>query len=151
MNFMDLTGKRILVTGASSGIGRACAELAARLGAAVVMTARRTELLEEVRQGLPDKDRHVCIGCDLVKDDDVAALIAKAVECGKLDGLIHAAGMGPSMPLVMYDKAEALKVFDLNYFSFLALMKLCSKRRNINEKFSVVAVSSMAAMVGIGG
>lgn len=151
MNGFTLEKKRILVAGASSGIGRACAELAAQLGASIILVARRSELLEEVRLALPRPSDHDVIGCDLTNDSEVLRMMDKISAGGKLDGMIFSAGIGPAMPLVVYEKESALDVLNINYLSFLSLMKLCTKRKYSNPKFSVVAVSSLAALVGSPG
>ena len=65
LNPMCLEGRRILVTGASSGIGRAAAELAAELGASVVLSARRAESLEEARRTMANPDAHTVVEGDL--------------------------------------------------------------------------------------
>ena len=150
-NPFSLEGKRILVTGASSGIGRACAELVVDMGAKVVLAARRIEMLESVRQHLPRPDEHICIKCDVSDEASITEMMKIAVAGGKLDGLVHSAGVGPATPLVVYDKQEALRILEVNYLSFLALMKLCAKRKNVNAGFSAVAVSSISAMVGSPG
>ena len=83
---MQLEGRRILVTGASSGIGRAIAQLCVAQGARVLATGRRAEALEE----LDGVRRYVC---DLRDPGAPAACVAEAVErLGGLDGVVHAAG-----------------------------------------------------------
>ena len=89
---VDLSGMRILVTGASSGIGRACAILAAKLGASVVLTARRADALRGTLASMPNRKRHLVCPCDVTDAAAVAALVAKA---GRIDGLVHAAGVCP--------------------------------------------------------
>lgn len=150
-NLFSLEGKRIIVTGASSGIGRACAELAADLGASVVLVARRGDLLQDVCSKLPCPEKHLCIECDVSDDVSVEAMIKKAVSGGKLDGLVHSAGIGPAVPLAAYDKREASRVLEINYLSFLAIMQHCSKKKNINCGFSAVAISSTSALAGARG
>jgi NAD(P)-dependent dehydrogenase (short-subunit alcohol dehydrogenase family) len=83
---VELEGRRILVTGASSGIGRAIAEHCVTLGARVLATGRRAEALEEL-----DGVRRYA--CDLLEPGAPEACVAEAVErLGGLDGVVHAAG-----------------------------------------------------------
>lgn len=130
MALADLTSKRILVTGASSGIGRACAELLTQLGATVIPVSRRDN------------------GCDLSDVASVGPMLTKVLEGGKLDGLVHAAGVMPLAPVGFIDYAEAKRAFDINYFAFLELMKHCSKAKAHNPGFSAVAISSVSSEAG---
>lgn len=130
MNPFDLTGKRILVTGASSGIGRACADLCVQLGATVIPVSRRDN------------------GCDLSDIASIGPMLAKVLEGGKLDGLVHAAGVMPLMPVGFIDYADARRAFDINYFAFLELMRHCSKAKAHNPGFSAVAISSVSSEAG---
>jgi len=130
MPLVDLSGKRILVTGASSGIGRACADLFASLGATVVPVSRRDN------------------GCDLSDIASIGPMMAKVLEAGKLDGLVHAAGVMPLMPVGFVDYAEAKRAFDINYFAFLELVKHCSKAKAHNPGFAAVALSSVSSEAG---
>ena len=148
MKLVDLSGKRILVTGASSGIGRSCAILASRLGAQVVLTARREDALRETLAAMECPSDHVVVPCDITDAVSVAELVGRA---GKLDGLVHAAGIGPMCPIGFIDKEHVESVFKTNYVSFLELMKHCSKLKNRNGRFSAVAVSSVSAQAGWGG
>jgi NAD(P)-dependent dehydrogenase (short-subunit alcohol dehydrogenase family) len=78
---MKLAEKVAIVTGAGTGIGRTCAELFAREGAAVVLAARRRELLEEVAAAITDSGgRALAQPCDLTRALDIRALVARAVE-----------------------------------------------------------------------
>ena len=147
MEVYSLKGKRILVTGASSGIGRSCAVCAAKAGATVILTGRRPEALEETRLLCQHRD-HTVIPGDVTNVDFISELVDKA---GRIDGLVHAAGIGPMCPIGLLTSEHIDSVTKTNYFSFLELMKHYSKRKNRAEKLSVVAVSSVSALVGWGG
>ncbi len=148
MQTLTLKGKRVVITGASSGIGRACAILASQLGAKVMLVARREDKLRETISLMDGDGDHDIYACDVTDSPALANLVART---GKIDGLVHAAGIGPMCPVGMIDRAHVESVFRINFFSFLELMKHYSKVRNRNEKLSVVAVSSVSAMAGWGG
>jgi NAD(P)-dependent dehydrogenase (short-subunit alcohol dehydrogenase family) len=146
-NPMNLAGRRILVTGASSGIGRACAIALSKLGATLVVSARRRDELEKTLS-LSEGDGHAVELCDVSKPAEIAKLAERA---GRLDGLIHSAGVAPMVPVGLADADGMAGVFDVNCFSFIELMKHYSKEKNRNGKFSAVAVSSVSAFAGWAG
>ena len=148
MKLFELTDKRVLVTGASSGIGRACAVMASQLGASVILTGRRADALDETLRQMENQDRHLICPCDIC-DAVAAAELVKAG--GKIDGLVHAAGIGPMCPIGFVDDAHIQSVMKTNYFAFLELMKHYSKARNRADRLSVVAISSVSALAGWGG
>ena len=147
MKLCDLTGKRILVTGASSGIGRACAVCAAGFGASVVMTGRRTDALRETLS-MCDGSGHQIIAGDVSSSDFVGRLAETA---GMIDGLVHAAGVAPMCPVGMLDKNAVDSVMGVNYYPFLELMKHYSKKKYRGERLSVVVVSSVSFAAGWAG
>lgn len=144
-NLVDLRGGRILVTGASSGIGRACAILAARLGASVVLAARREAELNETLAQMANPAEHLAVPCDLADAEAIASLVKAA---GRISGLVHAAGVCPICLMGATDRAQWEAAFKVNYFSFLELMRHYAKTRNRAERLSVVAVSSVSAEAG---
>jgi NAD(P)-dependent dehydrogenase (short-subunit alcohol dehydrogenase family) len=124
---VELDGKRVLLTGASSGIGEAAAEEFARLGATVVAVARRADLLDEVVARITDSGGSaIAIPCDLSDLDAVDALVADVQErIGGVDILINNAGRSIRRPL-----AESLerwhdveRTMGLNYYSPLRLIR----------------------------
>jgi NAD(P)-dependent dehydrogenase (short-subunit alcohol dehydrogenase family) len=121
---VDLRGKRILLTGASSGIGEAAAEKFARRGAVVVVAARRRELLDAlVERSRGDVRAHAC---DLADLDAVDELVAKVEEdLGGIDILINNAGRSIRRPLA--DSLERWhdveRTMALNYYSPLRLIR----------------------------
>ena len=147
MNPYDLIGKRVLVTGASSGIGRASAICAAHLGATVVLTGRRRDALNETLAKCYGQG-HVIISGDIASAEFVAELAEKS---GKIDGLVHAAGIGPMCPIGMLTQEHIDSVMRTNYYSFLELMKHYSKKKYRNDHLNVVAVSSVSSRSGWGG
>ena len=147
MSGINLQNKRILITGASSGIGRACAVVAAELGASVVLTGRRMDALQETLAKCAG-DGHFTVAGDLTSEEFVVELLEK---CGKLDGLVHAAGIAPMLPIGMLDLASLDRVMKTNYCAFIELMKYCSKKKYRNESFSAVAVSSVSYAAGWAG
>lgn len=146
-NPYSLDGKRVLITGASSGIGRACAVAASRLGANLVVTARRKDALEDTLS-ICTGEGHVAIPGDIASPAFIGELVAKG---GKIDGLVHAAGVGPMCPVSIQTMEQVELVMRTNYMSFLELMKYYSKNRYRNPSLSVVAISSVAAFSGWGG
>lgn len=147
MNSYSLEGKRILVTGASSGIGRACAICASQMGAVLILTGRRQDALSETLSKCAG-DEHIVVAGDISSSVFVKDL---ADSGGKLDGIVHAAGVGPMCPVGMLTEDHVESVMRTNYYSFLALMKNYSKNKYRNEHLSVVAVSSVSSMSGWGG
>lgn len=147
MALFSLEGKRVLITGASSGIGRACAISASLLGANLVITGRRKDALAETLAQLAGEG-HSYISGDITS----AAFVKELVEnVGKIDGLVHAAGIGPMCPVGMLTDEHVDSVMRANYYSFLELMKYYSKNKYRNAHLSVVAVSSVSASSGWGG
>ena len=88
MNPYDLTGRRILVTGASSGIGRACAIAASKMGASVVLTGRREDALEDTASGC-NGGEYLIVAGDITSPAFIEDLVSKS---GKLDGIIDIEG-----------------------------------------------------------
>ena len=126
-NPVDLDGKRVLLTGASSGIGASAAERFARHGATVVAVARRKDLLDEVVGRIEDGGgTAIAIPCDLSDMDAVDALVADVEQrLGGVDILVNNAGRSIRRPL-----AESLerwhdveRTMVLNYYSPLRLIR----------------------------
>ena len=124
---VDLCGKRVLITGASSGIGEAGALKLAREGATVVVAARRKELLDAVVGRIVDAGGEArAVACDLSDLDAVDALVATVErDYGGVDVLINNAGKSIRRPL-----AESLdrwhdveRTMTLNYYSPLRLIR----------------------------
>ena len=150
-NPMSLEGKRILVTGASSGIGRAVAVFAAKLGASVILSGRRADAIEETRAAMMRPEAHRTIAGDLADAAFAVALPQQAAAEGPLDGLVHAAGICPAMPVGVVSEPLLCDSMKVNYYAFMLLMKSFSKRKFANPGFSAVAVSSVSAEVGWAG
>ena len=137
----DLSGKKILVTGASSGIGRAIAIQSSLQGAAVYLTARNKQrLLETARLLAPGE--HCVFPSDLVIGEEIISL---AEQMPELDGIVLNAGAVKTMP-VQYIKIDALKgLFTLNIQSSILLIQYLLKKKRIKEGGSVCFISSVSS------
>ena len=139
------TDKVVLVTGASSGIGRACALALGREGAKVVAAGRRKERLEETAKAIRDSGSE----CEVVTGDvreqaTCEGWVRESVaRFGGLDGLVNAAGVIGSGGLLETDAAEWDRVMDSNLRS-LFLMTKAAARALIERKGSIVNLSSVA-------
>ncbi|MFH2033461.1 MAG: SDR family oxidoreductase [Candidatus Margulisiibacteriota bacterium] len=135
-----------LVTGASSGIGRAIASKIIELGGSVIAVARREEKLNELGA--------VSEVIDLsAKVDDLSSwMLDLAKKHGKIKGLALSAGIQETVPLRATNLSKARQLFELNYFANLALAKgFCDKRVNAGRGSSMVFISSNAAISGMPG
>ena len=145
INF-DFTNKKYLITGASSGIGAAIAGLIVKSGGTVMIVARDEEKLKVQAEKLG--------GCKYCALDlaDVAAinskLAAELKSFGPMDGFVHSAGVGTVRPLKLCTYDFMKKIMDVNFFSFVEIVRLVTKKNNFNEGFSIVGISSVASQEG---
>lgn len=140
-NLYQLKGKTILITGASSGIGKQTAIRCAEYGARCVITGRNTERLQETFSQLTGEG-HTQIVCDLAREEGPMAL---AEQVPILDGLMLCAGFSKTM-LVKHTKMDYLKeVFNTNTFSNFTLIQHLLKKKKINNGGSIVIISSVAS------
>ncbi|HLF13595.1 MAG TPA: glucose 1-dehydrogenase [Bacteroidota bacterium] len=135
-------GKVVLVTGASSGIGRATALMAAERGAMVSMAARRAKEIETAAKSIPS-DRKLIVGADLTEENDRAALVAATIEkFGRIDVLVNAAGIIGSGTIENTTAEHWDTMFDINLRSLFRLTQLALPAI-IESKGSIVNVSSV--------
>lgn len=147
IKIIDLSGKKIIVTGAGSGIGRETSLMLAREGATVVMMDINAEGLAETAS-LGGNNCHP-LTIDLTNEKEVSEAVSQSVEkFGKLDGLVHCAGISSRKPLNVLSKDGFSKVMDVNFFSFVELVKLCAKKKHINDGASIVVMSSISSIRG---
>ena len=145
-NPFSLEGKRILVTGASSGIGKATAIECAKLGATVVINARNEERLTGVFQDL-DRSRgqeHVMILADLATDSGLASLIDGV---GPLDGVSSNVGIVVNNVPIKFMKDDAIvRAFEVNALSHIKLARDLYKRKLLNKDASYVFMASVGGV-----
>ena len=140
-NPYSLAGKSILVTGASSGIGKATAIECAKLGAKVIVTGRNEQRLTETLQAL-EGEGHQKVVADITIEDDRSRL----VEClPQIDGFVCNAGITRRKPVSFLKEEELRVLFDTNTFSAFLLTKAIMKAKKMNRDGSMVFMSSMAA------
>ncbi len=150
-----LSGRVILITGASDGIGRALALEAARVGAQVILHGRNAGKLEKVYDEIEALDgslRPSIAVMDLATADGNAYLsLAESLESefGRLDGLVNNAGiLGPRQPIEQYEAAEWQKVMHVNLTAAFAITQVLLPLLKIAEQPSIIFTSSGVGRVG---
>lgn len=141
-NPFTLEGKTILITGASSGIGRATAIECSKIGAKVIITGRDTERLQKTFD-LLEGDGHMQIIADLTDATSIERLID---EIPQLDGLVNNAGIPLTRPILFVKYSDLESLFGTNAYAPVMLTKLAMKKKKINRGGSIVFTSSLAAM-----
>jgi len=140
----SLTGKRILVTGASSGIGRQIAISCAQMGAQIIVSGRNVERLAATLAEL-DGAGHTQIAADLSHQEDIDRL---AVEAGVVDGVAHVAGISKLAPFRLISRAQLDEQFSSNVFAPILLTKGLLAKKRIAQGGSILFVSALASHVG---
>ena len=144
----DFKDRTIIIAGASSGIGKETAAVLSRLGAKLVLIARRGELLQKVAGEL-EGEGHACYTADLSRTDAIEGLVKQIVEeQGKIDGLVYTAGVNTSLPLNRSKPEMIQQVFNVNYFGFIEFVRQLCRKGRYNEGMCIVGVSSVAAVRG---
>lgn len=135
----SLNRKTILITGASSGIGRCTAIECSKLGASVFLTGRNEGRLQETLDQLSG-DGHEYFCADLTIEEQIDALIGNI---NKLDGVVLCAGKGMMIPIQYASREKFMDIFDSNFLYPVELFRRLLKKKKVNTNASVVAVSSM--------
>ncbi|MBX3094055.1 MAG: SDR family oxidoreductase [Cryobacterium sp.] len=147
-DFLQLGGRRLLITGASSGIGRSVAVLAARHGARVALVARRGDELDLVLSELHGEG-HLAVPFDVTEFDAIPDMIDEVVsEVGLLDGLVHAAGIHRAAALRQATPQHVEELIGVNLTAPLMLTRAFRRPHVRGADPSVVFISSAASMVG---
>jgi len=142
---MELTGKTVLVTGASSGIGRATALRCARLGAAVAITGRNAARLAETEAKLAGA---CCasitqnLACPEGLESFIQTIVSKT---GKLDGMIHCAGIPAVLPLRALTRPRLEEIMAVDFYAFVELVRQFGKKRYSRDGASIVGISAILA------
>ena len=141
-NPFSLQGKTILVTGASSGIGRTTAVECSKLGAKLVITARNSERLQDTLNSL-EGEGHTMILADLTIQEDIDKL---AMETPPLDGIVNNAGISIVKPVAFVNREDFTKVLETNTIAPILLTRALLKKKKVLPEASIVFTSSIAAM-----
>lgn len=147
-----MRGKVIIITGASSGIGEAMAREYAKMGAKVVLGARRKEELERVASDIRANGGEVAYTvCDVVRREDCEALINKAVECfGGIDVMICNAGLSMRALFDECDLKVLHRLMDVNFWGTVNCTKYALPWLQKSHG-SLVGISSIAGIHGLPG
>lgn len=143
----SLKDKRILVTGASSGIGREIAIICSQFGAQLIITARDKTRLKETLGRLQGNNHEYAIA-DLTSKEDRDNLILMT---SNIDGLVHAAGVVKLIPIKFYSEKLIRWFNSINYEAPVLLTNGLLKKNRINTSSSIVFISSIMSVLGIEG
>lgn len=139
-NPFSLNSKTILVTGASSGIGRETAIVCSRMGAKVVITGRNILKLVDTN-GMLEGTGHLVITSDLT---DPESFNTFADEIPALDGIVHCAGIGDRTMLKMAREKDIERVMKTNFDGPVLLQKALLKKKKVRPSSSIVFIASRA-------
>ena len=139
-NPFSLEGKTVLVTGASSGIGRGVAIACSKMGATVILNGRNQEKLQSTLAQL-QAGEHKVLSADLTDRDSVTRMMA---EMPKLDGIVHCAGIGQRILCKQLKESDVDVVMDANFKGPVLLQQALLESKMINKGASIVFIASIA-------
>ncbi len=136
-----LSGKTILVTGASSGIGRAIAITCSGMGARICITGRNQDRLQATLRAL-EGEGHCSVPANLTEDEDMKKLVE---ELPLLDGVVYSAGIGDRTLCKNIDRERLTRVMSINFDSTVLLQTILLEKKKIKKEASIVFIASRAA------
>ncbi|HZK94665.1 MAG TPA: SDR family oxidoreductase [Prolixibacteraceae bacterium] len=139
MNPFSLSGKTILITGASSGIGRAIAVVCSQMGATLIITGRNSNRLLETFI-LLEGDNHQQLSVDLTIENDLQTLVESLP---KLDGLVSNAGIAKPLVLNLIEAEDVNEIMQINALVPIHLTRLILQHKKLNKGASLVYISSI--------
>lgn len=141
----NFIGKTILVTGASSGIGREIAITLSRKGATVVITGRNDERLLNTYNNLlcDNGQQHLQIIADLSKDEQIEKLAAETMA---VDGVVLCSGINDKAPIKHVNRERIDKMYNANVYGPMLLVRELLKEKKVNRAASIVFISSISSI-----
>lgn len=139
-NPFSLNGKTILITGASSGIGKATAVECSKMGANLIITGRNEVRLNDT-YALLAEGQHVKIKSDLTIKNDRITLVN---QISKIDGIVYCAGSVKDLLTQFVNDDDVNELFTINTFAPISLIQLLLEKKKFNKKSSVIYVSSIS-------
>ncbi|HEY6142809.1 MAG TPA: SDR family oxidoreductase [Flavobacterium sp.] len=148
-NPFSLENKTILITGASSGIGKATAIESSKMGAKIIITGRNLKRLQETYDEL-EGDGHLIFQADLMVKDEFDALLSSV---STLDGLVHSAGIARHMLFDFLKENQLNEMMEINFKIPTLLTQVLLKQKKINSGGSIVFINSISGIMSsyIGG
>lgn len=148
MNPFSLDGKTILVTGASSGIGRGIAIACAQMGGILILNGRNEEQLKETMSMLEGKGHQIMVG-DLARQEDLQRMADTLPE---LQGWVNSAGIPKVCPIKHFNREDVEEIFNVNITSTMLLLSMLVRKKKLKRGASVVLISAVTgAFVGSKG
>lgn len=145
----SLSGKHIVVTGASSGLGQAAAIYLAKLDAELTLIGRNEARLEVTRSALMPGHNHATYAVDVGDFEAADDLVRKIVsQRGAIDGLFHSAGTSLVMPMRLTKHSQINDLFGAAVMGALGMAKALSRKNTMNDGGSLVFMSSVSAVRG---
>lgn len=145
----SLRQKKFLITGASSGLGRATATMLASCGAELVLCGRNSVSLEETKRSLSESGNHSIEAFDLSTIEQTALNFERiAKRYGALNGVFHAAGISLIKPIKLLSDRDIQSVLGPSLYAALAIGKVFSKGKYLSDGASIVFMSSVSAHAG---
>lgn len=142
-----LLGKHILVTGASSGMGRVFCQMIAKEGGVVSLVARNEERLKETLEKMEGNGHNYYV-CDVTSEEQLKNLVSTLKP---VDGVVFCVGINEFLPLKFIKQEKLDNIFKTNYFSQIILTQMLAKKKLINKKASLVYISSLSSVLGVQG
>src|SRR5919201_1015745 len=147
---MQMSGKAVVVTGASMGIGEAIAAEFAAQGASVVLSARDAARLEAARTHLPNGAQAVAIPADVCKREDLLRLLESTkAHFGRVDVWVNNAGHGLMDSVVQMDLAACRRMFHTNLFAVIQAMQLVAPFMKQQGSGTIINISSVAGYIAV--
>lgn len=141
-NPFTLEGKTILVTGASSGIGRGIAIACSKMGATLVLNGRNRDRLQETLSAL-EGEGHLSVAADIALQDGLNKLLS---ECPKLNGCALCAGIATLLPVKFIDRQTLLDIVNTNEIAPILLISSLVKKKILQKKSSILLIASLSGV-----
>ncbi len=149
---ISLQNKNILITGASSGIGRECAIVCSKIGAKLILVGRDSIRLQKTINDL-ESTGHLMYQMDVTDYEKIESLISDSVsKIGKIDGFVHCAGIEMTLPLQSMNYEKFNQLYAVNAISAFEFSKILAKKKYCNASgASFVFISSVTGLLGVIG
>lgn len=138
--------KKILITGATSGIGLGLCEFLLNNNCSIIAVGRDISKISFLQNKFPNLFKFIIL--DLNDFASYSKIFDDALAGAKFDGFVHCAGIEETLPLTMYNPENVAKIFTINVFSGIELLRSFSKKKYSNDGASVIYISSVMGELG---